>query len=232
MECRFRCNDVRHHQAWPYRLDRGLRVVVDAAAAGTFEQGERPVVGVEHHLPACPADGPARTACGSGRTLIESASDRRGSCSETFSKDHARKRPIQFCEGPHSHSSGEWKMLSPPQMNERSLFGHGLVWVYHSWVDRSGEEYVAQAPVCTNDYQAQTQGGILTPYSGAIRSSEVTKVQGREPDSNRNCADQAWCARWYSYLCIVRNRRNSKWLRFSSAPARGTILKTQAITIA
>lgn len=28
----------------------GLHVVVDAAGAGAFEQGERPVVGVEHHL--------------------------------------------------------------------------------------------------------------------------------------------------------------------------------------
>ena len=32
------------------RLDRRLHVVVDAAAAGALEQGERPVVGVEHHL--------------------------------------------------------------------------------------------------------------------------------------------------------------------------------------
>src|SRR4029077_2075484 len=32
------------------RLDRGLHVVVDAAPAGALEQGERPIVGVEHHL--------------------------------------------------------------------------------------------------------------------------------------------------------------------------------------
>jgi hypothetical protein len=32
------------------RLNRGLHVVVDAAAAGALEQGERPVVGAEHHL--------------------------------------------------------------------------------------------------------------------------------------------------------------------------------------
>jgi hypothetical protein len=32
------------------RLHGGLHVVVDAAHAGAFEQGERPVVGVEHHL--------------------------------------------------------------------------------------------------------------------------------------------------------------------------------------
>lgn len=32
------------------RLHRRLYVVVDAAAAGAFEQRERPVVGVEHHL--------------------------------------------------------------------------------------------------------------------------------------------------------------------------------------
>jgi hypothetical protein len=32
------------------RLYGGLHVVVDAAGAGAFEQGERPVVGVEHHL--------------------------------------------------------------------------------------------------------------------------------------------------------------------------------------
>src|SRR6478672_13489759 len=32
------------------RLDRGLHVVVDAAPAGAFEQGERPIMGVEHHL--------------------------------------------------------------------------------------------------------------------------------------------------------------------------------------
>ena len=32
------------------RLHRGLHVVVDAAPAGALEQGEGPVVGVEHHL--------------------------------------------------------------------------------------------------------------------------------------------------------------------------------------
>src|SRR6478736_1152152 len=32
------------------RLHRGLHVVVDAASAGTLEQREGPVVGVEHHL--------------------------------------------------------------------------------------------------------------------------------------------------------------------------------------
>src|SRR5438034_2364593 len=31
-------------------LHRGLHVVVDAAPAGALEQGERPVVGVKHHL--------------------------------------------------------------------------------------------------------------------------------------------------------------------------------------
>jgi hypothetical protein len=38
-------------------LDRGLHVVVDAAAAGALEQGERPVVGVEHHLLRLPRIG-------------------------------------------------------------------------------------------------------------------------------------------------------------------------------
>ena len=32
------------------RLHRGLHVVVDAARAGAFEKGERPVMSVEHHL--------------------------------------------------------------------------------------------------------------------------------------------------------------------------------------
>src|SRR5579883_3592135 len=32
------------------RLDRGLHVVVDAARAGALEEGEGPVMGVEHHL--------------------------------------------------------------------------------------------------------------------------------------------------------------------------------------
>jgi hypothetical protein len=32
------------------RIDRRLHVVVDAAGAGAFEEGERPIVGVEHHL--------------------------------------------------------------------------------------------------------------------------------------------------------------------------------------
>src|SRR6516225_173838 len=32
------------------RFDRGLHVVVDAAPAGALEQGERPIMGVEHHL--------------------------------------------------------------------------------------------------------------------------------------------------------------------------------------
>src|ERR1700736_3904282 len=32
------------------RLHRSLHIVVDATSAGALEQGERPVVGVEHHL--------------------------------------------------------------------------------------------------------------------------------------------------------------------------------------
>ena len=32
------------------RLDRRLHVVVDPARAGAFEEGKRPVMGVEHHL--------------------------------------------------------------------------------------------------------------------------------------------------------------------------------------
>jgi hypothetical protein len=40
------------------RLYGGLHVVVDAAGAGAFEQGERPVVGVEHHLLRLPRIGP------------------------------------------------------------------------------------------------------------------------------------------------------------------------------
>src|SRR6266576_7194877 len=32
------------------RLHRGLHIVVDAASARALEQGERPVVGVKHHL--------------------------------------------------------------------------------------------------------------------------------------------------------------------------------------
>ena len=40
------------------RLYGGLHVVVDAAGAGTFEQGERPVVGIEHHLLRLPRIGP------------------------------------------------------------------------------------------------------------------------------------------------------------------------------
>jgi len=41
----------------------------------------------------------------------------------------------------------------------------------------------------------------------------ATKVQGREQDSNPNCADWAWYACWYSYFCTVRNRCTPKWLR-------------------
>ena len=40
------------------RLHRRLHVVVDAAPTGTLEEGERPVVGVEHHLLALPRIGP------------------------------------------------------------------------------------------------------------------------------------------------------------------------------
>src|SRR5260221_1311882 len=32
------------------RLHRSLHIVVDATSAGALEQGERPVVGVKHHL--------------------------------------------------------------------------------------------------------------------------------------------------------------------------------------
>ena len=49
------------------RLHRRLHVVVDAARAGALEEGERPVMGVEHHLLASRADRRARTACGCGR---------------------------------------------------------------------------------------------------------------------------------------------------------------------
>ena len=48
------------------RLHRGLHVVVDAADAGAFEKGERPVMRVEHHLLASRADTRARTASGCG----------------------------------------------------------------------------------------------------------------------------------------------------------------------
>ena len=40
------------------RLHRGLHVVVDAARAGALEEGEGPVVGVEHHLLALARIGP------------------------------------------------------------------------------------------------------------------------------------------------------------------------------
>jgi hypothetical protein len=40
------------------RLHRGLHVVVDPARAGPLEEGERPVVGVEHHLLALARIGP------------------------------------------------------------------------------------------------------------------------------------------------------------------------------
>jgi hypothetical protein len=40
------------------RLHRRLHVVVDAARAGAPEEGERPIVGVEHHLLALPRVGP------------------------------------------------------------------------------------------------------------------------------------------------------------------------------
>src|SRR5690606_1950564 len=36
--------------AYKDRLDRGLHVVVDPARAGAFEESERPVMGIEHHL--------------------------------------------------------------------------------------------------------------------------------------------------------------------------------------
>ena len=49
------------------RLHRGLHVVVDAASAGALEQGERPVVGVEHHLLRLARIGTARTASGCDR---------------------------------------------------------------------------------------------------------------------------------------------------------------------
>jgi hypothetical protein len=41
-----------------HRLHRRLHIVVDAAGAGPFEESERPVMGVEHHLLALTRIGP------------------------------------------------------------------------------------------------------------------------------------------------------------------------------
>jgi len=40
------------------RLDHGLHVVVDPARAGAFEEGKRPIMGIEHHLLAFARVGP------------------------------------------------------------------------------------------------------------------------------------------------------------------------------